>query len=60
VLLIPVREALQRLEHANFVMQMASSPVDSGTRWRISSTGRQAVADGDAAQSLGIAAPADQ
>ena len=28
VLLIPIREGLQRLEHANLVMQMASSNVD--------------------------------
>jgi hypothetical protein len=34
VLLLAVREAVQRLEHANLVMQ-TSSGVDSSTRWRI-------------------------
>src|SRR5581483_1823588 len=42
MLLIPVREALQRLEHANLVMQMASG-VDNATHWRITSEGEQAL-----------------
>jgi len=53
VLLLPVREALQRLEHANLTLQMASS-VDNATRWRITSTGEQALADGDVSQRLGV------
>jgi hypothetical protein len=52
VLLIPVREGLQRLEHANLVMQMASSNVDSSTRWRITKAGEEALATGDAAVKL--------
>jgi hypothetical protein len=52
VLLIPVREGLQRLEHANLVMQMASSNVDSSTRWRITKAGEEALAAGDAAAKL--------
>jgi hypothetical protein len=52
VLLIPIREGLQRLEHANLVMQMASSNVDSSTRWRITKTGEEALAAGDAAAQL--------
>jgi hypothetical protein len=52
VLLIPVREGLQRLEHANLVMQMASRSVDSSTRWRITKTGEEALAAGDAAAML--------
>jgi hypothetical protein len=52
VLLIPIREGLQRLEHANLVMQMASSNVDSSTRWRITKTGEEALAAGDAAAKL--------
>jgi hypothetical protein len=51
VLLIPVREALQRLEHANLVMQMASG-IDNSTRWRITSTGEQSLADGDTSTRL--------
>jgi hypothetical protein len=46
------REGLQRLEHANLVMQMASSNVDSSTRWRITKTGEEALAAGDAAAKL--------
>ncbi|MCW2978349.1 MAG: hypothetical protein JWO14_76 [Solirubrobacterales bacterium] len=52
VLLIPIREGLQRLEHANLVMQMASSNVDSSSRWRITKTGEEALAAGDAAAKL--------
>jgi hypothetical protein len=51
VLLLPVREALQRLEHANLVLQAADG-VDNSTRWRITSTGEQALADGDVEQRL--------
>jgi hypothetical protein len=52
VLLIPVREGLQRLEHANLVMQMASSNVDASTRWRITKAGEESLAAGDAAAKL--------
>jgi hypothetical protein len=52
VLLIPIREGLQRLEHANLVMQMASSNVDASSRWRITKTGEEALAAGDAAAKL--------
>jgi hypothetical protein len=52
VLLIPIREGLQRLEHANLVMQMASSNVDASTHWRITKTGEEALAAGDAAAKL--------
>jgi hypothetical protein len=54
VLLIPVREGLQRLEHANLVMQMASSNVDSSTRWRITKTGEETLAAGDVAAKLAV------
>ncbi|MFL5822179.1 MAG: hypothetical protein ACJ764_01925 [Solirubrobacteraceae bacterium] len=53
VLLLPVREALQRLEHANLVLQMASGS-DEGTRWRITTEGEQRLANGDVAQALGV------
>jgi hypothetical protein len=52
VLLIPIREGLQRLEHANLVLQMASSNVDAATNWRITKAGEEAVAAGDAAARL--------
>jgi hypothetical protein len=52
VLLIPIREGLQRLEHANLIMQMASSNVDASTHWRITKTGEEALAAGDAAAKL--------
>jgi hypothetical protein len=52
VLLIPIREGLQRLEHANLVMQMASSNVDASTHWRITKAGEEALAAGDAAAKL--------
>jgi hypothetical protein len=52
VLLIPIKEGLQRLEHANLVMQMASSNVDSSSRWRITKAGEEALAAGDAAAKL--------
>jgi hypothetical protein len=51
-LLIPVREALQRLEHDNLVLQMASSNVDASTRWRITPAGKEAVEAGDVAARL--------
>jgi hypothetical protein len=53
VLLLPVKEALQRLEHANLIMQMASG-VDQSTKWRITTTGEETLADGTAAAKLGI------
>jgi hypothetical protein len=52
VLLIPIREGLQRLEHANLVMEMASSNVDASSRWRITKTGEEALGAGDAAAKL--------
>jgi hypothetical protein len=52
VLLIPIREGLQRLEHANLVMQMASSNVDASTHWRITKAGEETLAAGDAAAKL--------
>jgi hypothetical protein len=52
VLLIPIREGLQRLEHANLVMEMASSNVDASSRWRITKTGEEALVAGDAAAKL--------
>jgi hypothetical protein len=52
VLLIPIKEGLQRLEHANLVMQMASSNVDNSTRWRITKAGEEVLAAGDAAAKL--------
>ena len=50
---LPVREALQRLEHANLVMQMASG-VDQSMRWRITTAGEQALSEGSAAAKLGV------
>ena len=47
----PVREALQRLEHANLVLQVASA--DMGTSWRITTEGEQATAAGNIADKLG-------
>jgi hypothetical protein len=55
LLLLPVKEALQRLEHANLIMQMASG-VDQSTKWRITTTGEQALSDGSVAEKLGKAA----
>jgi hypothetical protein len=52
VLLIPIREGLQRLEHADLVMEMASSNVDASSRWRITKTGEEALVAGDAAAKL--------
>lgn len=57
VLLFPVREALQRLEHANLVMRMADG-VDNSSRWRITSAGDQALANGGAAAKLAPSDPA--
>ena len=44
----PTQEALQRLEHANLVLGSASTGagIDS-TRWRITTSGEQTLADGD-------------
>lgn len=52
MLLLPIKEALQRLEHANLIMQMASG-VDQSSKWRITTAGEQALADNNAAQLLG-------
>jgi hypothetical protein len=49
----PVREALQQLEHANLVLQVASA--DMGTSWRITTEGEQAVGAGNIADKLGPA-----
>src|SRR6516164_9394314 len=43
----PVREALQRLEHANLVLQMTSA--ETGSSWRITREGEQAAAAGSIA-----------
>jgi hypothetical protein len=40
----PVREALQRLEHANLVLQVASA--DMGSSWRITTEGEHGLAAG--------------
>ena len=47
----PVREALQRLEHANLVLQSASA--ETGSSWRITREGEQAAAAGSIADKLG-------
>ena len=47
----PVREALQRLEHANLVLQSASA--EMGSSWRITREGEQAAAAGSIADKLG-------
>jgi hypothetical protein len=47
----PVREALQRLEHANLVVQMTST--EMGSSWRITAEGEQAAGAGNAADKLG-------
>ena len=47
----PVREALQRLEHANFVLQTTSA--EMGSSWRITREGEQAAAAGSIADKLG-------
>ena len=47
----PVREALQRLEHANLVLQVASA--DMGSSWRVTAEGEQAVEAGNIADKLG-------
>jgi hypothetical protein len=52
-LLIPIREALQRLAHADLVLQTASSSVDGSTNWRVTPTGKEAVEAGDVAARLG-------
>jgi hypothetical protein len=48
-LLLPVREALQQLEHGSLV---TSSGRDRATIWRITSTGEGALADGSVAAHL--------
>ena len=45
-----VREALQRLEHANLVVEVTSQ--DAATFWRLTTEGQQAVAAGDVAARL--------
>lgn len=55
LLLLPLKEAVQRLEHANLVMQMASG-VDQSTKWRITTAGEEALRDGTAAEQLGLSA----
>jgi len=47
----PVREALQRLEHANLVVQIASG--EGGSSWRITTEGERAAAAGNIADKLG-------
>ena len=49
-LFAPTQEALQRLEHASLVLGTASTGggMDT-TRWRITATGEQALADGEIA-----------
>ena len=46
----PVREALQRLEHANLVLQVPETGTSS---WRITTEGEQAVGAGNIADKLG-------
>jgi hypothetical protein len=51
VLLYPVQDALQRLEHANLVVGRTIN--DSGTQgWRLTDLGQQALAAGDVAARL--------
>lgn len=45
-----VREAVQRLEHANLVVEITSQ--DGATFWRLTTEGQQAVAAGDVAARL--------
>jgi hypothetical protein len=52
VLLLPAKEALQRLEHANLVTELSSN-IDKASRWRITTTGEQTLAANDVAQKLG-------
>jgi hypothetical protein len=52
VLLLPVKEGLQRLEHANLVTELSSN-IDKASRWRITTTGEQTLAANDVAQKLG-------
>ena len=47
----PVREALQRLEHANLVLQSASA--ETGSSWRITREGEQVAAADSIADKLG-------
>ena len=48
---VPVREALQRLEHANLVLQSASA--EMGSSWRITREGEQVAAADSIADKLG-------
>jgi hypothetical protein len=49
-LFFPTQEALQRLEHASLVLGSASTGAGmDSTRWRITTSGEQALADGDVA-----------
>jgi hypothetical protein len=46
----PTQEALQRLEHANLVLGSASTAAGmDSTRWRITTSGEQALAYGNVA-----------
>jgi hypothetical protein len=49
-LFFPTQEALRRLEHANLVLGSASSGAEmDSTRWRITTSGEQALSNGDVA-----------
>jgi hypothetical protein len=48
-LLVVVREALQRLEHADLVWSTQS---DGSSRWKLTRLGEQALAEGTAEQYL--------
>lgn len=52
----PTEDALQLLEHVNLVVQSArgGAGLDT-TRWRITSTGKKVLADGEVAAKLGSA-----
>jgi hypothetical protein len=49
----PIKDSLQLLEHANLVAMTPQS--EGGTLWSITEAGEQALADGTAAQKLGLA-----
>jgi hypothetical protein len=51
---VPVLEPLQRLEHANLVLQLPGG-LDRPTRWRITGEGEQAVRESNIADELGLA-----
>ena len=48
---VPVREALQRLEHANLVLQMAGA--ETATSWRITAEGERTLEAGNIAEKVG-------